>query len=60
MCPLKLYSYSVLTHEAIIDSVWDESLVKVLLQRFPNSTADQLKEAHAYAYEVLPKNRTSE
>ena len=43
-------AYSVLTHEAIIDSAWDESLKPLLLRRFPRSTPDELKEAHAYAY----------
>ncbi|MEO8027452.1 MAG: zinc dependent phospholipase C family protein [Bryobacteraceae bacterium] len=42
--------YTVLTHEAIIDSVWESSLKKLLLKRFPNSTPEQLLEAHAYAY----------
>ena len=44
------YSYSVLTHEAIIDSVWDSAIVPLLLQRFPAATADELQKAHAYAY----------
>ncbi len=44
------YGYTVLTHEAIIDSVWDPSLQKLLLKRFPDATAEQLQEAHAYAY----------
>jgi hypothetical protein len=43
-------SYSVLTHEAIIDSVWDNSIKVLLLQRFPNATAEELTAAHAYAY----------
>lgn len=43
-------SYSVLTHEAIIDSVWDSSIKGLLLQRFPNSTPEELTQAHAYAY----------
>jgi len=43
-------SYSVLTHEAIIDSVWDGSIKVLLLQRFPNATAEELTAAHAYAY----------
>jgi hypothetical protein len=43
-------AYSVLTHEAIIDSVWDSSIKVLLLQRFPNATADELTAAHAYAY----------
>jgi hypothetical protein len=43
-------SYSVLTHEAIIDSTWDAALKPLLLKRFPASTADELRQAHAYAY----------
>jgi hypothetical protein len=43
-------AYSVLTHEAMIDSVWDSSIKALLLQRFPNATADELTAAHAYAY----------
>jgi hypothetical protein len=27
--------YSVLTHEAIVDSLWDASIQKMLLKRFP-------------------------
>jgi hypothetical protein len=42
--------YSVLTHEAIIDSAWDDAIKPLLLQRFPNSTPDDLKTAHSYAY----------
>src|ERR1019366_10277203 len=44
------YGYTVLTHEAIIDSVWDASLQKMLLQRFPNATPEELEMAHGYAY----------
>jgi len=43
-------SYSVLTHEAIIDSTWDSAIKPLLLKRFPDSTADELTQAHAYAY----------
>ncbi len=42
--------YTVLTHEAIIDSVWDASLKKLLLKRFPGATPEELEKAHAYAY----------
>jgi len=42
--------YSVLTHEAIVDSVWDGSIQKMLLKRFPEATPEQLEEAHAYTY----------
>ncbi len=44
------YGYTVLTHEAIIDSVWDASIRKLLLDRFPGATPDELDDAHAYAY----------
>jgi hypothetical protein len=43
-------SYSILTHEAIIDSTWDSAIKPLLLKRFPASTADELTGAHAYAY----------
>lgn len=43
-------SYSILTHEAIIDSTWDSAIKPLLLKRFPASTADELTQAHAYAY----------
>jgi hypothetical protein len=43
-------AYSVLAHEAIIDSAWDTNIRPLLLKRFPNSTPEQLKEAHGYAY----------
>jgi hypothetical protein len=43
-------AYSVLTHEAIIDSAWPNELRPLLLERFPNATVDQLRDAHAYAY----------
>jgi Zinc dependent phospholipase C len=49
LCPA-LSSYSVLTHEAIIDTVWDQKLKPLLLARFPNASADELHQAHAYAY----------
>jgi hypothetical protein len=42
--------YSVLTHEAIIDSTWHGEIKPLLLQRFPAASADQLREAHAHAY----------
>jgi hypothetical protein len=45
-----LYAYSVLTHEAIIDATWDKSIQPLLLEKYPGSTPDQLKDAHAYAY----------
>ena len=43
-------AYSVLTHEAIIDSTWDSAIRPMLLKRFPAATADELTQAHAFAY----------
>jgi hypothetical protein len=43
-------AYSVLTHEAIVDTVWIDAIKPALLKRFPDATRDQLKDAHAYAY----------
>jgi hypothetical protein len=44
------FGYSVLTHEAIVDSLWDSSIQKMLLKRFPAATAEDLETAHAYVY----------
>ena len=43
-------AYSVLTHEEIIDLLWNQQIVPLLKARFPNATPDELKNAHAYAY----------
>ena len=43
-------AYSVLTHEAVIDSAWDQSIKPLLLRRFPQSTAVDLQRAHGFAY----------
>ncbi len=43
-------SYAVLTHQAIIDLAWDESIRPLLLQRFPGLTKRDLETAQAYAY----------
>jgi len=48
--PGEAAAYAVLAHEAIIDSAWDTSIRPLLVKRFPNSTPEQLKEAHGYAY----------
>jgi hypothetical protein len=49
LCPA-LSSYSVLTHEAIIDTAWDGKIKPLLLARFPNATPDDLRNAHVNAY----------
>lgn len=43
-------AYSVLTHEALIDAIWDTSITPVLLKKFPGSTPEQLLTAHSYCY----------
>ena len=48
--PNTAFSYSVLTHEELIDLAWNDSIRPLLLARFPNATEAQLREAHAYAY----------
>jgi Zinc dependent phospholipase C len=50
LTPTPSPAYSVLAHEAIIDVVWVSELRPLLLERFPNATHDELREAHAYAY----------
>jgi hypothetical protein len=42
-------AYSVLTHEAIIDTTWDVGIRPILVRRFGSSAA-ALREARAYAY----------
>jgi hypothetical protein len=49
-CAPNCEGYAVLTHEAIIDAAWKDSIEPLLLSRFPNATAEELLRAHAYAY----------
>ena len=42
--------YSVLAHEANIDAVWESTISKMLVARFPGATAEDLLDARAYAY----------
>ena len=44
------YGYSVLTHEAIVDTLWEASIQKLLVARFPAATPEELEQAHAYVY----------
>ncbi|MBV9158452.1 MAG: zinc dependent phospholipase C family protein [Acidobacteriaceae bacterium] len=43
-------AYSVLSHEALIDALWDTKLKPALLSRYPEATPEELKKAHGYAY----------
>jgi zinc dependent phospholipase C len=44
------HAYSVLAHEAVVDTAWNDTIRPILLRRFPRTTADGLLEAHSYAY----------
>src|ERR1017187_4466972 len=48
--PAHTAAYAVLSHEAIIDSVWGTNIRPLLLKRFPDATGQEIKEAHGYAY----------
>jgi hypothetical protein len=48
--PPQASAYSVLTHEAIIDTLWIDAIQPALIKRFPQASQDQLREAHAYTY----------
>jgi hypothetical protein len=43
-------AYSLLTHEQLIDLTWKDSIVPLLLSRYPNLTPADLEQARAYAY----------
>ena len=48
--PTPAAGYSVLAHEANIDALWDGTIKAMLVARFPGTTAEQLRDARAYAY----------
>ena len=50
LSPQRASAYSLLTHEQLIDLTWKDSIVPLLLSRYPNLTQAQLNEARAYAY----------
>ena len=50
LCTTECGAYSVLAHEAIIDSTWKNGIEPALLSRFPCATEEELNEAQAYAY----------
>jgi hypothetical protein len=43
-------AYSVLTHEEIVDLLWQDQIQPMLKKRFPAATEEDLLKAHAYAY----------
>lgn len=42
--------YSVLTHEQVVDLLWKDQIQPLLMKKYPASTPDQIRQAHAYAY----------
>jgi hypothetical protein len=50
LCARPAAAYSLLTHEQLVDLAWKNSIVPLLLSRYPNLTPAQLDEARAYAY----------
>jgi hypothetical protein len=49
-CDRPAHAYSLLTHEQLIDLTWKDSIVPLLLSRYPTLTPAQLEHARAYAY----------
>lgn len=48
--PVHARAYSVLTHEALVDTLWNDAIRPALVKRFPATTEDRLTKARAYAY----------
>ena len=44
------FSYAVLSHQALIDTVWETHLKPLLKAKYPDATEEQLAAAQAYAY----------
>lgn len=48
--PRSADAYSVLAHEALIDSAWEDAIAPMLRARFPAVSESQILKARAYAY----------
>jgi hypothetical protein len=48
--PRNAEAYSVLAHEALIDSSWEDVIAPMLRKRFPAASESQILKARAYAY----------
>jgi hypothetical protein len=49
-CPDTTEAYSVMSHQAIIDVVWESSMKPAIRKRFPNASEDDINRGQAYAY----------
>jgi hypothetical protein len=54
--PAPAHAYSVLAHESLVDSAWDDLLAPLLKRRFPRATKEEILHARAFAYggSVMP------
>jgi zinc dependent phospholipase C len=43
-------AYSVLTHEQVVDFLWQSNIRPLLLERYPGTTPEELRRAHGFAY----------
>jgi hypothetical protein len=50
LAPQNAAAYSVLTHEANIDALWEPGIQPLLKRRFPRASAEALRDARAFAY----------
>jgi hypothetical protein len=48
--PRPAAAYSVLAHETMIDAVWDDVIAPMLARRYPQASAEDIRNARAYAY----------
>lgn len=48
--PRRAAAYSVLAHETMVDAVWDDVIAPLLAQRYPRASAEEMRDARAYAY----------
>ncbi len=45
-----LIAVSVLSHEEMVDIMWDSEIRPILVRRFPEASPEQIKKAHSFAY----------
>ena len=50
LLPSAGYGYAVLSHQALIDTVWETHLKPLLKAKYPHATEEELSAAQAYAY----------
>lgn len=50
VAPERAGAYSVMSHQAIVDVVWESSMKPALRKRFANATEDDINRGQAYAY----------